>query len=346
MSKILVIRLSAIGDVAMTIPVIYAAAKAYPEDSFTVLTQTFLMPLFVNRPPNVHVMGVNTKNSEKSFSGFLRYVFMLRRCGFDMVLDLHCVIRSRIADSVFCLSGKPVFRVDKGRRERKMLTRRRLKEVRPLRPVTDRYADVFRAAGFDFDETFVSLYDENPVDEKAIKMMAGDKNGYWVGIAPFAGHEGKVYPPGKMELVVKALAEQADIRIFLFGGLREEKFILDGWKEKYPNTVSVAGRYLLDMELALISRLDVLVSMDSANMHFASLVGTKVVSVWGATHPYAGFYGYRRREDLAVQVDLPCRPCSIYGNKPCYRNDWACMNEIRPEGIVEKVMGCLRETVS
>ena len=49
MAKVLVIRLSAIGDVAMTVPVIYSAAKANPEDSFTVLTQAFLMPLFMNR---------------------------------------------------------------------------------------------------------------------------------------------------------------------------------------------------------------------------------------------------------------------------------------------------------
>ncbi|MDR0744230.1 MAG: glycosyltransferase family 9 protein [Tannerella sp.] len=343
MSKILVIRLSAIGDVAMTIPVVYAVAEANPGDSFTVLTQTFLMPLFMNRPLNVNMMGVNTKNTEKSFLGFLRYTFILRKYKFDKVLDLHCVIRSRIVDFIFRLSGKPVFKIDKGRKERKFLTRRPPKEIYPLRPVTARYADVFHSAGFDFGETFVSLYDKNPVDEMAIKVMAGDKKGRWVGIAPFAGHKGKIYPPEKMEKVVKALSEQTDMKIFLFGGPNEEKNVIDSWKEKYQNTVSMAGRYLLDMELALISRLDILVSMDSANMHFASLAGTKVISVWGATHPYAGFYGYHQREDLIVQVDLPCRPCSIYGNKPCYRGDWACLNEIRPAQIVNKVMDYLNE---
>jgi ADP-heptose:LPS heptosyltransferase len=346
MVKILVIRFSAIGDVAMTIPVVYAVAEANPDVSFTLLTQTFLMPLFRNCPMNVNVMGVNIKNTEKSFLGFLRYAFILRKYGFDKVLDLHCVIRSRIVDFIFRLWGKPVFRINKGRRERRFLTcrrRRRSKEIYPLRPVVDRYADVFRVAGFDFDETFVSLYDKKPVDETAIKAMAGDKNGRWVGIAPFAGHRGKIYPPEKMEEVVKALSEQPNLKIFLFGGLNEEKDVIEGWKERYENTESMAGRYLLDMELALISRLDVLVSMDSANMHLASLVGTSVVSVWGATHPYAGFYGYHQRKDLIVQADLPCRPCSVYGDKACYRGDWACMNEIRPAQIVHKVMDYLNE---
>lgn len=89
-------------------------------------------------------------------------------------------------------------------------------------------------------------------------------------------------------------------------------------------------------ELALMNRLDVMVSMDSANMHLASLAGVPVVSVWGATHPYAGFMGWGQSIGNAVQIDLPCRPCSIYGNKPCLRGDYFCMKNISPEQIVER----------
>ena len=64
MANILVIRLSAIGDVAMTVPVIYSAAKANPTDSFTVLTQAFLIPVFINRPKNVKVLPDATINTE------------------------------------------------------------------------------------------------------------------------------------------------------------------------------------------------------------------------------------------------------------------------------------------
>ena len=90
-------------------------------------------------------------------------------------------------------------------------------------------------------------------------------------------------------------------------------------------------------ELILMSHLDVMISMDSGNMHLASLVGTKVVSIWGATHPYAGFMGWNQSEENAVQLDMACRPCSVYGNKPCLRGDYACMNDIRPEMIVAKI---------
>ena len=340
----------------MTIPVLYAAAEANPNDLFTMLTQTSLIPLFVNRPPNVKVTGVNTKMSEKSFFGFFRFALRLRVYKFDTVLDLHDVIRSRIVDFIFRLCGTKIFIVDKRRGERKRLVARPPKNIRPLRPVTACYADVFRKARFCFEETFVSLR----LDAATDKDDFGVKNGQWIGtesllssvflssvflkigIAPFAKHQGKVYPIEKMERVIETLSEQEGLALFLFGGRGEEERTLNLWEKKYKNTICIAGRFSMDTELALIGQLDLLVSMDSANMHLASLVGTNVISIWGATHPYAGFYGYRQHEDLAVQVDLPCRPCSIYGNKPCYRGDWACMSEITPQQIIRKVNDYLK----
>ena len=86
-----------------------------------------------------------------------------------------------------------------------------------------------------------------------------------------------------------------------------------------------------------MSHLDVMLSMDSANMHLASLVATPVVSVWGATHPYAGFMGWNQNPENVIQIPLECRPCSIFGQKACLRGDYACMNRIAPETIVEQI---------
>ena len=344
MSKTLVIRLSSIGDVAMTIPVVYAAAEANPNDSFTVLTQTFLTPLFMNCPSNIDLLGVNLRTTEKSFFGFLSFAWMLRKYKFDRVLDLHHVIRSWIVDILFYLNGKKVFVVDKRRKERKRLTARQPKVIQPLHPVTARYADVFHRAGFHFEETFVSLFSTKPADTGSLVVLFGEKKGVWIGIAPFAKHQGKIYPLAKMEQVVKALSGQESVTVFLFGSAGEEEETLKQWENKYKNTINVASRkFLFDKTLLLISMLDVHLSMDSANMHLGSLAGTDVISIWGATHPFAGFYGYRQRPDLAIQTALPCRPCSMFGQKPCYRGDWACMNTIEPEQVIHKINAYLKE---
>lgn len=343
MAKILVIRLSAIGDVAMTIPVIYSAAKANPQHRFTVLTQAFLIPVFMNRPANVDVLGINTKAAEKTLMGLLRFAYALESFNFDMVLDLHDVIRSFIIRSVFWLKGKKVYVVNKARKERAELTSGDHKTLKPLRPVIERYADVFRAAGLNYTEDFTSLYESKPADLSEMEAVAGVKTGKWIGVAPFAKHRGKIYPIDEMEQVVGRLSKNEDYTIFLLGGRGYEEAVLDQWAFQYPRVKSMVGRYSLDNELALISRLDVLLCMDSANMHFASLVGTKVVSVWGATHPYAGFYGYHQDPKNVIEVDLPCRPCSVFGQKSCYRGDWVCMTGITPERIVEKINEVLHE---
>ena len=145
------------------------------------------------------------------------------------------------------------------------------------------------------------------------------------------------------EEVIRSLSGDSACRVFLFGGGAHEKEILNAWEKKYPNVISVAGKLKMDEELVLMSRLDVMESMDSGNMHLASLVGTPVVSIWGATHPYAGFMGWHQSPDNAVQLDLPCRPCSIYGNKPCMRGDFACMKNISPELIIEKIENVFKQ---
>lgn len=341
MANILIIRLSAIGDVAMTVPVIYSAAQSNPQDTFTVLTQAFLMPVFMNRPDNVNVIGINTKGSEKTLGGLLKFASALAKYDYDIVLDLHNVIRSIIVRNFFSLKGKRVFVLDKTRKERGLLTRRQHKEFKPLRPVIERYADVFRAAGLNYTESFESLYEKKPANLSGAESFTGVKSGKWIGVAPFAKHRGKIYPVEEMEQVVARLVEREDVTVFLFGARGYEEAVLEDWAFQYPRVKNVVGRCTLDGELALISELDLLVCMDSANMHFASLVGTRVLSVWGATHPYAGFYGYHQKPEDTLQVDLPCRPCSVFGDKPCFRGDWACLAQIKPEMISSKVLSIL-----
>ena len=160
-----------------------------------------------------------------------------------------------------------------------------------------------------------------------------------IGIAPFAAHEGKIYPVRLMEQVVEQLlAKHPDTRIYLFGKGQREDETFPKWCAAHPQCVYVS-QHLNNLrdELILMSHLQVMVSMDSANMHLASLVATPVVSVWGATHPFTGFMGWNQSPENAIQIPLECRPCSIYGQKPCLRGDYACMRNIAPEQIVNRV---------
>lgn len=334
--NILIIRLSAIGDVAMTIPVIDSVARKYPDVGFTVISQSFLAPLFSKMPRNVQFVPVYTKDEHKGIRGIYKLFKQLRKRKIDTVADLHDVLRSKLLRFLFLLTGAKVKHIDKGRKEKKELTRRYNKHLHPVKNSFLRYKDVFLELGLSFDIDFISIYGDNQKGNfSKIYPFTGKKNEKWIGIAPFAKHTGKIYPLSETEKIIHHLSSQKNVKIFLFGGGAEEQKILSGWAGKYPGTFSAIGNVSgFEEELIIMSYLDVMISMDSANMHLASLVNTPVVSVWGATHPYTGFYGWNQRLENAAQIELDCRPCSIYGNKPCFRKDYACMNELPYEQIV------------
>jgi ADP-heptose:LPS heptosyltransferase len=331
MACTLVIRLSALGDVAMTIPVVYSVANRYPADEFVLLTKKPLLSLFVNKPVNLKIFPILTKDKHKGITGIWKLLRELDERKIDQVADLHQVLRSIEMDAYFKLKGKKIAVIDKDQKNKHDLTRKNKKKITPLKSSFERYQKVFEKLGYDASLDFISLFPAK--DNK--------KGETRIGIAPFAKHPSKIYPFENMEEVVRLLNENSSTKIYLFGG-KKECHLLESWAEKYEQVESVAGHLSFSEELLLMNRLDVMLSMDSANMHLASLVNTPVVSIWGATHPYAGFYGYNQDPENAIQTNMECRPCSIFGNKPCWRGDFACMKNITPEKIVEKIMTHLK----
>ncbi len=336
MAKTLTIRLSSLGDVAILLPVLYSVAKQYPEDEFYLLTKSQLEPIFECRPKNVHILPVFNHSQHKGIVGLFRLIAEVSRLKIDTIADAHDVLRSKIIRFFFRLKGTKIATIHKGRAEKKALTRRYNKIFRPLKTSIQRYEDVFFELGYKFELNFRSIYEFGTRNFGILEPFTGKKEGKWIGIAPFAKHKGKIYPPGKMEKILDTLAMKPGIRIFLFGG-KEEISRLEYWGHRYSSVTSVAGHFSFSDELLLMSYLDGFISMDSGNMHLASLAGIPVVSIWGATHPYAGFYGYRQDPANAVQIELECRPCSVYGNKPCFRKDYACM-DIAPEYVTQIVL--------
>ena len=339
--KILVIRFSALGDVAMTVPVIDSLARQYPNLSITVLSKRFVASLFAQMPTNVYFYGVNL-NDYRGIGGLFRLYKLLKKEHYDVVADLHDVIRTKVLRLFFSMTGKRVAHIDKGRVEKRALCRSRNKQLVQLKTSFERYGEVFYSLGWPITLNFKSIFGTGKGDASLFKVIATPVDGQrWIGVAPFAAHQGKVLPVTIMKEVISLLCVDRCNRLFLFGGGDEEKHHLQKMAEGKPQVIVVAGRLTMAGELALMSHLNVMVSMDSANMHLASLTGIPVVSVWGATHPYAGFMGWAQQEKYAVQATLDCRPCSAFGNKPCLRGDYACLRDITAQEIANKVTSLL-----
>ena len=338
MQKILIIRFSALGDVAMTIPVIYSLAMNFPMHEITVLSRLPFKPLFENLPSNVRFISADLEGKHKGLIGLNRLFRELKTEKFDYIADFHNVLRTKYLRFRFKLAGIPTASLNKARKMKKKLTCKNGKTFKQLKFVFVRYYEVLVRLGFIFQLNFDSVLADKKPDFSEIIPFTGEKeNIKWIGIAPFAKHAGKIYPLELQQKVIEHFANDKRVKVFVFGGGQAEKKIIDDWAIAYSGIVPMVGKLNMSQELLLMSKLDVMESMDSGNMHMASLVGTTVVSVWGATHPYAGFMGWNQLVENAVQVDLACRPCSIYGQKPCYRTDYACLNNISPDMIINRI---------
>ncbi len=337
-SHLLVIRLSAMGDVAMTVPVLRAFTEQNPTVKITVVSKPFLKPLFDDLK-NVTFYAADVSGKHKGFFGIYKLYKELKLLNIDAVADLHNVLRSKILRTFFGLSFKKVAFIDKGRSEKRALTATKNKVFKQLKTTHERYADVFRNLGFTLDISKPKFPKKLDLTSEILKIT-GEKKATWIGIAPFAQYASKMYPIDLMEQVIEKLATQENIKILLFGGGQKEIDILEKLASKYNNTLNVAGKIKLAQELILISNLDKMLSMDSGNAHFAAMLGIKTFTVWGITHPFTGFAPFNQPMENAILPDLekyPNIPCSIYGNKVCEGYD-DVMRSIEPQEIANKLL--------
>ncbi|VFA42879.1 MULTISPECIES: glycosyltransferase family 9 protein [Chryseobacterium] len=321
MTRILAYRFSAFGDVAMTVPVFREFLEQNPGVEIIMVSRKNFEALFEG-VPNLIFRGIDVDNYKGIFGLRRLSNELIKEFNPDFIANLHDVIRTKIIDKFYRRKGLNVFKINKGKEEKDHLTDVWNLNKVPLKRTVERYADVFREMGFKVELS----HQLRPVSE--------NKSG--IGFAPFAQHKGKMLPLEKSFELARILAKKHTV--YFFGGGKKETETLEEWENKIPNTKSLSGKLKLTEELIKISELEVMISMDSANMHLASLVGTRCVSVWAATHPYAGFLGFGQSEQDVVQVkDLTCRPCSVFGDKECYRGDWACLEEFNIQKIIEKI---------
>ena len=312
--KTLILRFSSLGDVAMTNPVVRCLEKKYPNNKFIYVTRPKFKPLF-EEFKNVQIFELDLKKRHKGILGILRLFLDLIRLRPSRVADLHSVLRTNILSFLFRIFFIKVSVIDKKRKDRKALTRKRNKIFKPLTPVHFLYQEVFNKLGFTIDLTKDHIFPPS----KTFNLKTYDlqiDSGKLVGIAPFAKHAGKMYPLDLMQKIVSYIQDKHIV--FLFGFGKFEMDTINRWSKVFKNVNSCDFLNGFENEISLISNLDLMISMDSANGHIASIYNVPVITIWGLTHPYTGFTTFNSDSENQFCVDrekFPLVPNSIYGNK-------------------------------
>jgi ADP-heptose:LPS heptosyltransferase len=325
------------GDVALTTPVLTGMRKQYPDIELVLLTRPAFKPFF-SSIDGLELFFPDLRNRHKGFPGLVRlYKDISKQSKIDYVIDLHDVLRSKILRQLFRLSGVPVAVINKGRSEKKSVITGK-KKIR-LKHSVERYCDAFAKAGFPIipaNNEWIAPSHE--AIKKAGQMTAaqGELN---IGVAPYAKHKLKMWPEDNMVRLLELISEKHKSKFWLFGG-KEESERLTVFQTKIAGSFNLVGKLNLDEELALMSKLDLMIAMDSSNMHMAALVGTKVISIWGGTDPLSGFWAWMQPENYSIRIpvdELTCRPCTTYGKGECARGDFACMNWLTPELVFKRI---------
>lgn len=337
---ILVIRLSAMGDVAMLVPVLWVLTQTYPELKITVLSKPFFNPLF-NGIPNISILNAEVYARHKGF-GIISLASEAAALKLTAVADVHNVLRSKIIRFLLWIRGIKTSPIDKGRSEKKLLTNANGAGIKPIKSTHRRYAAVFGNLGYPINLKEHIAPKPKQLSSK-LQELVGTKPRKLIGIAPFAAHEGKMYPLSFMKRVIEDLNKTNSYQIFLFGGGKKEITKLNKLAFDFETVSSIAGQFTFEEELALISNLDIMLSMDSGNGHLAAMYGIPVITLWGVTHPYTGFKPFNQPNEnqiISNRDKYPLIPTSVYGNK-LPKGYEKIMESIPPELVVEKVLKTL-----
>jgi ADP-heptose:LPS heptosyltransferase len=324
------------GDVALMTPVIKGMREQYPAVELVIFTRQVFKPFF-SSIDGLTFFFPDLKNRHKGFAGIVRLFKDIRsQSQIDHVVDMHDVLRSKLLRFFFRLTGVPVSVIDKGRSDKRSLINGKKKNR--LKHSVERYCDVFASAGFPVvpskDNGIVPLHNFKLID--GYFNMEGELN---IGVAPYAKHKLKIWPESNMVELTHLISAAHKCRFWLFGG-PEDSDKLTQLQAKIPGSTNLAGRLSLEEELAFMNKLDLMIAMDSSNMHMASLLGKKVISIWGGTDPLAGFSPWMQPDDFSIRIpveELICRPCTIYGKGECKRGDFACMIWLTPEIVFQKI---------
>jgi ADP-heptose:LPS heptosyltransferase len=204
------------GDVAMVVPVVRALVEQNPQIKITIVSRPFFHPFF-HGIDNVHFFAVDVKERHNGFLGLLKLYSDLKQLNIDAVADLHNVLRSKVIRTLFALNGKKVAHTNKGRKEKKELTRAENKIFKPLKTMFERHVETFSKLGFTVDLSNPKFHEKTVLSIEILTISGEKQNLNWIGIAPFAQYDSKVYPLDLMQEVIDCLAQNSEYKIFFFG---------------------------------------------------------------------------------------------------------------------------------
>ena len=333
--NILIIQTAFLGDVILSTPVVRGLRKIFPDANIDVLTIPVASIIFQHNPHVRQAIEFDKKSPVKKLFSVQRLIKQLRRNHYDIAIS----IQSSLTSSLLMLLGKIPQRV--GFHFQKMVTIP-VSHEKGLH-IRDRYLRLltpFSKETFD-NQTELFWTEKEQLRAQQVFDLKSNPSDRAIGIAPGSVWQTKMWLKDYYIALIDRLAD-APIAIFLIGGAAD-KALCEEIKQRSGNkkVINVAGDLSILESAALIQKLDLMVTNDSAPLHIANAVKTDVLAIFGPTVRRFGCYPYRERDRL-LEIDLYCRPCARHGGKRCPERHFRCMREITPQMVYDSLKAMIQ----
>jgi heptosyltransferase-2 len=336
--KTLIIRLSSVGDVVLSLPLVRALRGRYPGCQIDYCVKAEYTDLVRDNP---HVSNVIEFPDRGGMSDLLRVRRMITRARYDLVVDIHDSIRSRFLS----MGAKNVTRIDKRKVARTILVKFK-KDVYQryggAPGVVERYFETVRAYDVTDDGQGLELH-VPPEARSSIDALLADehviKGAPCLGVCPSSRHATKMWPGERYAEAAAELADKFNATVLLFGGLQDRdrcELISRLIDRQKPGTqvVNLAGWTSLLETAAAMDRCKVILTNDTGLMHMAAARRINVVALFGPTVRQFGFFPPEKSSTVLERTDLSCRPCSHIGLPRCPKGHFRCMNDTTVDSVV------------
>jgi heptosyltransferase-2 len=339
--KILVIRLSSLGDIILTTPVMDALKENFKNSEIHFLTKRKYQGLFESDPRINSVIYFESEGKDKGLSGLFRLIRKLNRENFDLVVDLHASLRSFFIR--YLIKARKKIRYHKRLIPRLLMVYVKKLKVKSVSTV-DCYLESLERCGLKIYNRIPRLYskEEERLWADNFLMEAGvKKDEVLIGIAPGAKWETKSWNKERFSQVAKSLSQDSSVqngsiraKILLVGDNNDQKIIEyiknSGGVENTVQAIDIP----LDRLIVLLERCELFISSDSGPMHLASALGIPTIGIFGPTHPGLGF-SPSGLEDKIFWAGVECSPCSLHGERECIKESRFCMDNIKTVEIIK-----------
>lgn len=330
-NKILIIRLSSIGDIILTTPLLRSVRKTYPNATITYITKKQYAGLLADSP---YINELIAFDKSEGFRGLRKIRHKLRDQHFDAYLDIHKNWRSRFLR--LGLGAKMITTYPKYIIRRALLIRFKINLYKHVRPVYLRYFEAARKLGVHYDGLGSEIHFPAAATEKVTGMLTTHGFGFktpLVVICPGATYFNKKWLAEGFIATAKQLMSERSAFIIIHGG-RDDKELCDSIAAGIgKGSCSLAGSLSLPESAALLKLSTLVIANDSGLLHLAQSQKVPVVGIYGPTTRELGFFPIEQNSTV-VETTLPCRPCTPKGLNYCPKVHFRCMKDITPEMVI------------